>query len=381
MRVKYFILKGKSEYPSIHVRFWDSNRIDQKTKTGLNVHRSHWNPNKQRVRSIVDSKTKDFINNQLEVLSRFICDNYIIEVNSRKHISKQWLKSQVELHFGNVTDVDDSHKVYFLDWVQRYIDEAPEKLYRGKPISSRTIQHYSTTLNKLKAFEEKENTKLRHEDINLKFYRKWVSYLRKIEKLNDNSIGGYIANIKMWARNIEIEELPISKEYRHSEFMVISSQTYDIYLNEQEITQIRDFDLGNNQRLIAVRDLFLVGLRTGLRISDFMRLEDINLDNQQLKIRTAKTNNDVIIPLHNDLEEIIERNKGLPKGRISDQKFNLYVKELCKDAGINQLTEGAKMVTEELSAEKKISRKKKGIYPKHELISSHICRRSFATNL
>ncbi len=344
------------------------------------MYRSHWSPKKERVRSVVDAKSKDFVNTELEALSRSIADNYIIESNSRQNIGTSWLRTQIEKHFGNIENPDNSHKVYFMDWVQRYIDEAPEKLYRGKPISLRTIQHYQTTFNKVKSYLDKKDIKLRHEDINLKFYRNLVAFLRKEDKLSDNSIGGHINNIKLWARNIDIEGLPICPEYRHSEFIAPQAKTYDVYLKEREIAIIRDLDLSDNSRLSNTRDLFIIGLRTGLRISDFMRLKDINIQKEQIQITTAKTGNDVIIPLHKDVKQVLKNNDGLPSA-ISDQKFNKYVKELCESAGINQKVEGAKMITEKKEDGSKISRKKKGIYPKYELISSHICRRSFATNL
>ena len=379
MRVKFFILNGKSEYPSIHVRFWDSKRIDQKTKTGLKVNRQDWNPKKERVRLRSTSRTKDFINNQLEELTRNLADSYIMDYNGRKHISSSWLKEQVQNHFGHVEDRKLGYKIYFTDWIDKYIKDSNDKLYRGKPISTRTIQDYKTTLNKLFQFEDTHNTKLRHESIDLKFYRKWVKYLREVDKLSDNSIGGHISNIKMWAKNIDIEGLTISKEYRHSEFMTITAKTYDVYLNEDEILLIKKADIKGNERLENTRDLFLIGLRTGLRISDFMRLEKFNIDDDQIKTKTKKTGEDVIIPMHKDVKDIIKKYDGLPKA-ISDQKFNKYVKELCAIAKITKEMQGAKMVTEVID-DKKITRKKIALYPKNELISSHTCRRSFATNL
>ena len=59
---------------------------------------------------------------------------------------------------------------------------------------------------------------------------------------------------------------------------------------------------------------------------------------------------------------------------ISDQKFNKYIKEICQKVKFTQLVEGSKI-------NKKTKRKEEGMYPKWELVSSHICRRSFATNL
>ena len=58
---------------------------------------------------------------------------------------------------------------------------------------------------------------------------------------------------------------------------------------------------------------------------------------------------------------------------ISDQKFNLYVKELCEEAGFKEKILGSLL-------NKDTKRKEKGYFEKYKLISSHTCRRSFATN-
>ena len=78
-----------------------------------------------------------------------------------------------------------------------------------------------------------------------------------------------------------------------------------------------------------------------------------------------------------------KRNGELPR-KISDQKFNDYVKELCNKVGFTELVQGAKICPVESVVEGKktiVHRKVEGKFPKYELISSHICRRSFASNL
>lgn len=57
------------------------------------------------------------------------------------------------------------------------------------------------------------------------------------------------------------------------------------------------------------------------------------------------------------------------------QKFNDGLKTLCKRAGIDQEV----LVIEQYMGRK--PRLQKQFTPKHEVVSSHICRRSFATNL
>jgi integrase len=52
----------------------------------------------------------------------------------------------------------------------------------------------------------------------------------------------------------------------------------------------------------------------------------------------------------------------------------LYTKILCEKAKINQITEGTLF-------DGATKRNVVGYYEKYKLVSSHICRRSFATNL
>jgi integrase len=120
--------------------------------------------------------------------------------------------------------------------------------------------------------------------------------------------------------------------------------------------------------------LFIIGLRTGLRISDFLRLKDINLKKGFIEIERAKTGERVVIPLHHQIQSILEKRNGALPNTISDQKFNLFIKEICQKVEINEMTKGAKMNSE-------TKRKETGTFPKFELISSHTCRRSFASNL
>lgn len=115
---------------------------------------------------------------------------------------------------------------------------------------------------------------------------------------------------------------------------------------------------------------------TGLRVSDFLSLPDIQLDDEFITVQPKKTLNSsaikVIIPLHHHIKEVIEK-RGMPR-MISDVNFNLYFKEVCEKIGLTKLVKGSLM-----NPEKK--RKEVGMYPKYKLVSSHTCRRSFATNL
>ena len=87
----------------------------------------------------------------------------------------------------------------------------------------------------------------------------------------------------------------------------------------------------------------------------------------------------IVIPLLPEVEDVLNKRGGEFPRKISDQRFNEYVKELCRIIGFTEEIEGS--VIKNIGDDKdKKHRKVKGTYPKHRLISSHIGRRSFATN-
>lgn len=373
MKVKYFLVKSKSKFSNIYVRFWIGRQYDFKANTQIKVLFDDWHETRQQMKQKASTTNKDLINSKLKELESVILDKWTNDTLNKQNISKDWLKNVINGFFGRA-NTNELYKVYLVDWVQKFIDDSPKRLYKGKPISYRTIQKYKTSLLRLQDFEAHQKTRLRFENIDLNFYRNFVSYCRTEKQLNNNSIGSYIGHLKLWCKNIELEGLPINPQYKHSEFMTLSNKTKDTYLNESEINQIFNHNFSTSERLDNARDLFIIGLRTGLRISDFLRLKDINLKRGFIEIETAKTGEPVIIPLHQQIQAILEKRNGILPYSISDQKFNEYIKEICQKVGINEITDGAKM-------NPKTKRKETGQYPKYELISSHTCRRSFASNL
>ena len=88
-------------------------------------------------------------------------------------------------------------------------------------------------------------------------------------------------------------------------------------------------NLSNKPHLDRVRDLFLVGCYTGLRFSDFSRLTPKNIADGFIEIKQSKTGGNVVIPVHSVIKRIIIKYSGLPP-TISNQKFNTFLKDVCK---------------------------------------------------
>ena len=110
-------------------------------------------------------------------------------------------------------------------------------------------------------------------------------------------------------------------------------------------------------------------------INEEIRIEE---GKHLLEFTQKKTNKLTTIPIHPKVLEILKKRNGKLPYVISDQKYNDYIKEVCEIAELNELTKGSKKV--ETKSGSRIYRKQEGVYEKWELVTSHIGRRSFATN-
>jgi site-specific recombinase XerD len=88
---------------------------------------------------------------------------------------------------------------------------------------------------------------------------------------------------------------------------------------------------------------------------------------------TGKTGKRVVVPLNPIALGIAEKHQFQIAGRITyEQEFNELIKEICKEAGLNQLFRKVFTVN---------GVRQEDVFQKWEVISSHTCRRSFCTNL
>ncbi len=375
-------IRGDTDNAGIKIRFRKGKKYQFEISTGLKIKRRDWSTSKQKVKNTVVATYKDVVNYKLLSLKTFIFDEFYRDDANGIKISQEWLKSKVYTHLGK-TDIEEyKADIYFLSFIKWHIEESKKRDNRltGKKLSLRTIQSYETTLIKLDEYEKENDLKLKILDINLSFHSKFISFLNNRFKLNPNTIGGYIDNIKAFCRSAELKGIQINIEIKSRDFYSPQNKTNDIYLDENEINSIFNLDLNYSARLGNARDWLIIGLWTGLRVSDLLKLNKNNLKNDFIHVTTFKTSTPVVIAIHGHIKEILENRGGEFPNLISDQKFNEYIKEVCKLSGINRITEGSKITALDING-KKVYRKTNGRFPKYELVSSHICRRSFATNL
>jgi integrase len=130
-----------------------------------------------------------------------------------------------------------------------------------------------------------------------------------------------------------------------------------------------------SEELQTAKDWLLISCYTGQRFSDFMsfktdKIQNINGTNC-LSFKQQKTQKQIILPLHPTVINTIERNgHAFPKA-MDIQHYNNDIKKIAQLACLN----------EPVKARKRIGYRTKDVYAeKWEIFSSHIGRRSFATN-
>lgn len=248
------------------------------------------------------------------------------------------------------------------------------------------------------------NNKLTIEDIDLDFYhhfKKW--FFRQTYQVRKNSepqhytintFGTIIKVIKSTINNLpkDFRSL-IDTDIKDRNFKTVEEMADTVYLSEEELLSIHRLSptLGDMSKLIetnithniirklnaiiTAKNWFLLGAYTALRVSDFSRLRERNFKDQFIVIKPRKgatKNEDLYIPIHPVVREIMEDPAFDIQKPISDQKLNKQIKDVCKLAGIDDeiihsRTEGGRLIEK--------------INPKYELITNHTARRSAATNM
>ncbi|MCW1148049.1 tyrosine-type recombinase/integrase [Flavobacterium lacisediminis] len=383
-------LKAKNDPTKIYVRFRGTD-FDCETPTQFLIPKKDWSNPKQKVKATFDSGDyRNKINPQLSELKEEIINRYNEDNHKGIKIQINWLKNLI-LNFHNKPSHNENDiKVFLTSFSDKFSKEAVFKINSktGEKLNLRTVQDYQNSSNKLKAFETYIGKKINLTEIDFNFHSEFIKYLRSEEFLGENTIKGIITNLKAFLREADRLGYKVNPSFKDKKFSSPSFKPKDIYFNEEEIEKIRNhtFDV---DYLDNARDWLIIGVWTGLRVSDLLQLTKKDIKEGFIDNTNFKTNIPVTIPIHPHVKEILDKRNGEFPRKISDQNFNDYIKKVAEKVGFNELVDGSKnQVLKNEKGEiildgegKKIHRKKQGKYPKWELVTSHICRRSFASNL
>jgi integrase len=349
MKTTTFELRGNTDIKTIQCRVSSGRNNIVRTSTGLKINTSKWIAKSQLTVGV--SAIEKNINSKLRSISEAV-EN---DVNTTI-LSTEWLKSIIDVVNGKIK-ADD--KLLFLKACKDYIYQKEQSLAKN------TIDLYNRASVLLTEFIG--TNRLQIKEANKGFMLDFEKWLRTTKKLSKNTAIQHTRFIITVLNDCNIEkglEVAISRGYK--EKPVKRDKREIVKLDRIELQLIKDLqDLPPH--LENSRKWLLVGCEVGQRANDLLSITPSNITNNRLRLRQQKTGKDVVVPLNPETLEIL---KEFPV-KCDIITLNRNIKTLCKLAKVEMLV--LKRVKEnEIEFLKEV--------PKHEAVSTHCMRRSYASN-
>lgn len=370
-----FLTKGNNNPTSIYLRFRHGKDYDITKSTSLLINPNYWSKVKGNIKQIAENKEKKNLQNKLNDLKSYVLNDFNEVYSNGGIINSDWLQTSIRTFLNQNTNQDFR---YFTDYAYYFKDNLSNKVLKsGKTgVTGATTRKYQTIINKILDFEKYKKKRLLLQDVNLKFHKDFIYFLHNKQNLNYNTTGKYLTFIKTICLDAEKYGLKINAEVKGDQFRATKEKVSFITLTETEINKIYNTSFSDKPYLENAKNWLIIGVWTGARVSDLLNFKKSNIKNGFIEYTAQKTNQRIVLPLHYQVRQILDDYNGEFPRKISSQKFNDYIKLVCKKVGISEEVNGSK--TTEIK--RGVWRKVKGIYKKYDLVSTHICRRSFATN-
>lgn len=385
LKTRFFVRHKSGEgVTPIYIRVTNGRAFDLKTPTKETCIASHWDSDNGMMRErffIVqndkvvekrDGATRALILQSKEINARLQELENKIEKSFKESegikFDLKWLKNIINPPVARENTMPDDFVAYCDVFTEQKKHEVSSE-YLGK------INRTKDIISEFLKYSKKK--KLKFSELNQQFTSDFGIYMIEVKKYAKNYVSNCLKLIRLVANHAELNGIKLSSQIR----MVKSKLEKTIFqiLTPDELEAIEKHDFEDTE-LDNIRDWLLISVYSGQRISDFMRfsvemLTKEKLENEQesyfLDFIQDKTGHVLHLPVHPKILEILnKRNFEFPP-KYDEDKYNLLVKTVCKDAGITEMCYGG------IEKEK---RKVFANYPKHELITSHVGRRSFASN-
>jgi len=376
-----FLYRSTKEKANLHLRLlYRLNDTDFVfgANTKYEVSKMYWNKqHKIKSKDILVSNKQTEVNNELNKIENHILNTFN-SVNPDV-INKDWLQSTIDYYYSPPIELEivdpaepiPTELLTYFDYYINHKDNYPsEVLIRKIKVVQRKLQRFET-------FREKT---IFIKDVNKNFKLEFSDYCesQKYSRITTQRDFAEVKTICLDARSkgietgLELDKLSFPRE-----------KATNIYLTFDDIQKIENIAPEKlTESLNNAKDWLILSTYLGQRISDFMRFDKsmIRVEDGEsfLEFTQKKTKKLTTIAMHPKVLQILKKRNGNFPYPISDQKYNDYIKVVCEIAEITDLVFGSKKI--ETSENSGMYRKVSKVYRKCDLVSSHIGRRSLATN-
>jgi integrase/recombinase XerD len=296
------------------------NKCRKQFATGVFVKPEYWDNIRQKI--LPESTVNSLLNNSLSLISH--------------QINEAFLMLQI---LPNNFDVDDIYRKYKGEDSKEEItilgaydlhNSKTEKLI-GIDFNQLSWSRYVESRRKVALFITKHYKRkdVRLKDLDLKFIQDLEYFFKTVLKLKQATVYRSIQRVK------KIIQFAISENYlQRDPFHLYKNKKYKtviVYLTDEELKQLEKHTF-SQPRLQQVKDLFIFCCYTGLAYAEMSSLTTKNIEIgfdgfEWIQMIRKKTNRKISVPVLPKAKEILNKyNNELP--RISNQKFNSYLKEI-----------------------------------------------------
>lgn len=341
---------------------------------GYRVDLSKWSTETQRCKAGTTHGKKKIaaseINKEIQRLET-LADNIFKSFEVVEHIPtiEEYRDAFNEAN-GKLTIGESQSKVSFFDSFDKFVKERGSKNDWTKSTYTKfsSVKKHLIEFDKNIQFNDWTETKLTD----------YVNHLRIKKNMRNSTIDNQLDFVKWFLRWGIEKGYNSMNAFEYFKPKLKSTEKKVIFLTWDELMNLKDFDIPETKKYLdRVRDVFCFCCFTGLRYSDVYNLKRSDIKEDHIEVTTVKTADSLTIELNNYSRAILnkykefhfEKNKALPV--ISNQKMNVYLKELGELVGIDEPIRETYYKGNERIDE---------VTPKYALLGTHAGRRTFICN-
>lgn len=265
--------------------------------------------------------------------------------------------------------VGASHLTTYIELLIKSFESGKIRTDKGNKYSPSTIRHYKNLLDWWNKFEGGNRTEL--SQVNLQQCEAFSLFISE-GGLALNSCATILKKLKAVLKRAYLNGFAT---YNGDGIKTPTEQTTQIYLSVEELNKIAESNtLTNGERKIF--DAFIIGCFTSLRYDTLAKFLKSPISyikesggHSYIEIISDKTGVESVIPLGNNVIEVLERNGGSIEIHPTDESyFNRTIKTIGEKAGLDNVV--VERITRNGVTEERF-------IPKYKLLRSHSGRRTF----
>jgi hypothetical protein len=214
-----------------------------------------------------------------------------------------------------------------LNFFERYVEEKQEEL------ATNTLKIFRNVADRVKSFRPTWEI-AQVTPATLKEFEKWLYKVHHGSEAKGrvgytrNTVLETLSKVKTivyeYAQELKLETQGLREHTPNLKRKAKNANV--VFLTTEEVQMLLDLEL-ENPLWAQVRDRFCVMALTGVRFSD-SNIKRKHIENGNLKLSTSKTDDDILVPLSNQVLELLERN-DYSFAEHDSGNFNAILEKVC----------------------------------------------------